>query len=83
MPTKGMKVRYANGPMLEVGSGATSIMKYESDLRGQANKIPTPMKGNTAIAAGMYGEGRVVLISAHPESPKSPNEAHDLVVRLF
>lgn len=68
MPSTGMKVVYVNGPMLEVGPGATSVLKFESDLRGASNSIKTPMKGNSAIAAGMHGQGRVVLISAHPEA---------------
>ena len=69
--------------MLEVGPGAVSLMEYQSDLRGKNNKIPTAMKGKTAIAAGQYGKGRVVLCSAHPEAQCSPKEAHDLVVKIF
>jgi len=41
------------------------------------------MKGNSAIAAGIHGKGRVVLISAHPEAQASPKEAQDLLCHLF
>jgi len=36
MPAAGIKMRYVNGPMLEVGKDATSVLNFESDLRGSS-----------------------------------------------
>ena len=83
MPFRGLKVVYVSGPMLKPGPNSTSILDFWSDLRGLAQDIKTPMKGNSAITIGQCGKGRVVLISAHCESAKSPKASHDLLIKLF
>ncbi|MEQ9461119.1 MAG: BPL-N domain-containing protein [Phycisphaeraceae bacterium] len=76
-PATPIKVRYANGPMLahedglipnldlpdyEVLATFTSAPPESHDL------APTLMPGQPAIIASTFGEGRIVLISPHPES---------------
>jgi hypothetical protein len=41
------------------------------------------MKGCDAVVVGEFGDGRVCLISAHPENPVSGKKGNDLVVKLF
>jgi len=44
---------YQNGPMMEAGEGVETLAVYE--------------KGSAAIVCAIYGEGKVVIFSPHPE----------------
>lgn len=65
-----LKVHYANGPLLAVGSDAklpafTPLAYFRSDM---AKSAPGGVMPNTpAIIAGDYGAGRVLCFSPHPE----------------
>ena len=66
--------------MLKCGKGAKSVLKYHTDLRGANNKITSSMKDCDAVVVGNYGEGRVCLISCHPENKVSGDKGNNLVV---
>ncbi len=48
-----MDIWYQNGPMMEAGEGVETLAVYE--------------KGSAAIVCAIYGEGKVVIFSPHPE----------------
>jgi len=73
-------VRYCNGPLLEVTEegtgiqgGTRSLATFVTELRGAKNTYPPAMAGSSAIAAGAYGRGRVVIISPHVEDGELPH----------
>jgi hypothetical protein len=53
-----------------------------SELRGKADKLPKGMKGAAECVAGKYGDGRVVLISAHHETSANLGP-HGMFRQLF
>jgi len=62
---------YANGPLLEAGDyeglpAVTPLLTFESDVHAQDAPAGN-MPGKVAAAATVYGEGRVVVFSPHPE----------------
>ncbi|MFN7138169.1 MAG: BPL-N domain-containing protein [Limisphaerales bacterium] len=86
LPAKVHKIRYANGPIL-MPHGKEKIPPYEAVafFRTELAKNNTPegiMINSPAIARGVYGKGRVVVSSPHPESTEglepsfAPNAVH-------
>jgi hypothetical protein len=77
-------VRYANGPIIEP-AGAEGLVSYttlayfRTEL-AENNTIPGLMVDTPAIAVGTFGDGRVAIISPHPESD---GELHDIVNRTI
>jgi hypothetical protein len=66
-----LDVRYHNGPVITQASVA-AVPDYEvlAYFRTETAKNHTPagvMVDSPAIAAGSYGQGRVLLVSPHPE----------------
>lgn len=84
-PRERVKVGYHNGPVFEPAR-ARDVPDYAVWATFATEKVAggapkEVMKGSPAIAAGHYGEGRVVVISPHPEQTKGldevlPNAVH-------
>lgn len=74
-------VQYCNGPLLEltgnnVKGTARTLATFVTELRGPKNDYPPAMAGSSAIVAGMYGKGRVVIVSPHLEAGETTRHAH-------
>ena len=66
-----MEMLYAQGPILAPANNDSiadyqSLAKFKTEIA--KNGAPTGvMQGNTAIAVGEYGDGKVICFSTHPE----------------
>jgi putative intracellular protease/amidase len=76
-PVTPFSVRYANGPMLTHENGLLpdldmpdyeTLATFTSSPPEGHELAPTVMPGQPAIIASTFGEGRIVLVSPHPES---------------
>ncbi|MEZ6185954.1 MAG: BPL-N domain-containing protein [Planctomycetota bacterium] len=70
---------YANGPLLAPGDypelpPVTPLLVFESDVHA-ADAPPGNMPEKVAAAATVYGEGRVVVFSPHPELTRGRGKA--------
>ena len=74
VPPSRVAVRYGNGPVFEP-FGSEEIPDYEVWVRyctelAEGGAPPGVMIDSPAIAAGSFGEGRVVVIGPHPEQTR-------------
>ncbi|WP_171182693.1 BPL-N domain-containing protein [Alienimonas chondri] len=72
------EIRYAQGPLLAPG-GVDDLPDYQelATFKTEVHKDGVPggvMPGTTAVAAGEFGDGRVVCFSPHPEAREETRE---------
>lgn len=71
-------IAYLQGPLLAPGTdkdmpAIESLATFSSEI-AKNGASPGIMKGTTAIASAVFGKGRVICFSPHPELPGGPNQ---------
>ena len=65
--------RYNNGPLMRPGKGVDVLANFgDIELRGSRGKYTPVMRNCPCIVSGKFGDGRVVLVSPHPEDGMAP-----------
>ncbi|MEW4529171.1 BPL-N domain-containing protein [Maioricimonas sp. JC845] len=75
--TENLEVRYAQGPLLVPDTkpdlpGYEVLATFDTEV-AKKGAIPGVMCGTHAIVRSVYGKGRVICFSPHPEVPGGPN----------
>jgi glutamine amidotransferase-like uncharacterized protein len=76
-PNQKVSVYYGQGPLLVPDNesdlpGYEVLARYDSEVSDKGAQ-PGAMSGTHAIIRSIYGEGRVICFSPHPEKLNGPN----------